>query len=181
MFQKKTGRRWTWKSPNGVTETKTDYILTNQARHRHRRNSHQPSQLWKSPQNGYEQHQIGRRLERKTLMTTRPPRVDATQTGSKKIEFQLKLRNRFDTLIELDDIDTMSETITDMIQQSASVAKAINKPLKSRISSPTRALTTKGREIMEDGDDKQRLEYAEICKTIKKKQERTSGNTTKRL
>ena len=29
MFQKRTGRRWTWKSPNGVTKTKTDYILTN--------------------------------------------------------------------------------------------------------------------------------------------------------
>ena len=29
MFQNKAGRRWTWKSPNGVTKTKTDYILTN--------------------------------------------------------------------------------------------------------------------------------------------------------
>ena len=27
MFQKKAGRRWTWKSPNGVT--KFEYILTN--------------------------------------------------------------------------------------------------------------------------------------------------------
>ena len=58
-------------------------------------------------------------------MTKRPPRVDATRIGSKKIEFQLKLRNRFETLHELDDIDTMSETITYIIQQSASrVAKA---------------------------------------------------------
>ena len=38
---------------------------------------------------------------------------------------------------QLDDIDTMSETTTDMIQLSASrVGKAINKPLKSRILSP---------------------------------------------
>ena len=28
MFQKKAGKRWTWKSPNGVTKTKIDYILT---------------------------------------------------------------------------------------------------------------------------------------------------------
>ena len=35
---------------------------------------------------------------------------------------------------ELDDIDTMSETITDMILQSESrVTEAINKPVKSRI------------------------------------------------
>ena len=64
----------------------------------------------------------------------------------------------------------MSETITDMIQQSTSrVAKAINKPQKSRISSPTWALITKRREMAENGDNKQRIEYAEICKTIKKK------------
>ena len=61
----------------------------------------------------------------------------------RKIEFQLELKNRFQTLEELDDIDTMSETITDMMQQNAlSVAKAINKPHKSRLSSPTRNLVT---------------------------------------
>ncbi len=71
-------------------------------------------------------------------MTKGPPRVDATQTGSKKIAFQLELRNRFETLQELDDIDTKSETITDMILENAPrVAKAINKPLKLKISSST--------------------------------------------
>ena len=29
MFRQKTERRWTWKSPNGVTKTEIDYILTN--------------------------------------------------------------------------------------------------------------------------------------------------------
>ena len=29
MFQKKAGSRWTWKSPNGLTKTDIDYILTN--------------------------------------------------------------------------------------------------------------------------------------------------------
>ena len=75
------------------------------------------------------------------------------------------------TLQELDDIGTMSQTITDMIHQSAStsrVAKAINTPLKSRISSPTRALMTNRREMV-GNDDKQRIVYAEIFKTIKKK------------
>ena len=83
-------------------------------------------------------------MERKTLMTKRPPRADATQIVSKKIEFHLELRKRFKTLQELDDIDTMSETIADMIQQGASIiAKEINKPLESRMSSPIKALMTK--------------------------------------
>ena len=29
MFQKKAGRRWTWKSTNGLTKTEIDNILTN--------------------------------------------------------------------------------------------------------------------------------------------------------
>ena len=76
-------------------------------------------------------------LRNETGDTKRPPRVDAAQIGYQKIEFQLELRNRFETLQEQNDIDTMNETITDMIQKSASrVAKVINKPLESRISSP---------------------------------------------
>ena len=64
----------------------------------------------------------------------------------------------------------MSETITDMTPQSASrVAKEINKTRKSRISSSTRALMKKRRKIVGIGDNKQRIEYAEICKTITKK------------
>ena len=31
MFQKKAGRRWTWKSPNGVTKTDINYILSNRS------------------------------------------------------------------------------------------------------------------------------------------------------
>ena len=56
-------------------------------------------------------------VERKKKMTKRP--VIAAQKVSKKIEFQLLLRNRFETLQELDDTDTMSDIITDMFQQSA--------------------------------------------------------------
>ena len=103
-------------------------------------------------------------------MSNGPPSIDVAQIGSKKIKSQRESRNRFETLQDLDDIATMSETTKDMIQQCASrVAKAINKPLKSRISSPTQALMTKRRKMVENGDDKQRLEYAEICKTIMKK------------
>ena len=39
VFQKKAGRRWTWNSPNGVTKTEIDYILTNRPAIV-RRNSH---------------------------------------------------------------------------------------------------------------------------------------------
>ena len=100
-------------------------------------------------------------VEMKNIMTKRPPRLYVTQMGSKKIDFKHELGNRLETLQELDDIDRLSETITCMIQQTLSIlAKAINKPQKSGISSPTRALMTKSREMVENGDDKERIEYA---------------------
>ena len=61
------------------------------------------------------------------MMTKRPPRVDTTQLGSKMIEFQLELKKRCETLQELDDIDTMSETIiNDMIQYDENFWKTAN-------------------------------------------------------
>ena len=60
-------------------------------------------------------------------MTKRPPRVDTAQLGSKMIEFQLELKKRCETLQELDDIDTMSETIiNDMIQYDENFWKTAN-------------------------------------------------------
>ena len=95
--------------------------------------------------------------------------------GIKEDRFLLELSNRFETVEELDDIGTMSETTVDTIQHSASkVAKAINKPLKSRISSPTR------REMVGNGDDKQRLSTQKYARPSKRKQERTSENANKR-
>ena len=49
------------------------------------------------------------------------------------------------------------------------INKVINKPLKSRIVLRIRALITKRTGIVGNDDEKQRLEYADICKNIKKK------------
>ena len=169
MFHKKAGTRWTYKNPNCVTKTEIDTL------------AYRPDIVTDVTVNnqvniGSDHRMVMRNIklyvevERNQLMPKKPSRIDTTQIGSQKIEFQLELRNRLETRQELDDIDTMRENITGLIQQSATkVAKAFDKPLKSRISSPTRALMTKRNELVGIGDDKQRLEYAEICKKIKKK------------
>ena len=51
-------------------------------------------------------------------MTKRQPRVYATRIGPREMEFQLELLNRFEALQELHDINTVTETITDMIQKA---------------------------------------------------------------
>ena len=132
MFQKRTGRRWTWKSPNGVTKTKTDYILTNR-----------PDIVADIAVinhvniEGYE-HRTGSRGGKEKFTNKRLPRTDLYPTNRIK-------EDRIPTQIQ-DTTRTrqhrhQSKTIKDIIQQSMSrVNKAINKPLNSRILSSTGVL-----------------------------------------
>ena len=90
--------------------------------------------------------------------------------GTKKKTCQLKLKNRFTSLDEHDDMDSLNKNMTEMIQQSdMSIAKQTKKQKKSKISLPTRALMNKRREMIENNNPRDHIEYVEICKTIKKK------------
>ena len=67
-------------------------------------------------------------------------------------------------------MDSLNKNMTEMIQQSAiSVAKQTKTQKKPKISSPTRALTKKRREMIENKTPRDHIEYVEICKSIKKK------------
>ena len=96
----KAWRRWTWKSPNGVPKTEIPYVLTNRPDIVTDVTVLNTSTLevttdWPSRRQGGKEN------------------IDdqvATRIGSKKIEFQLKLRTRFETLQDLDDIDIMRES-----------------------------------------------------------------------
>ena len=68
-------------------------------------------------------------------------------------------------------MDSQNKNMTEMIQQSAlSIAKKHTKKQKNpKISSPTRALMKKRREMIENKTPRDHIGYVEICKTIKKK------------
>ena len=67
-------------------------------------------------------------------------------------------------------MDSLNKNMTEMIQQSAlSIAKQTKKQKNPKISSPTRALMKKRREMIEKTTPRDQIEYVEICKTIKKK------------
>ena len=78
VFQKKAGRRWMWKRTNGVTEIEIDYILTN-------RPDIVTDVTVISLVNIGSDHRLVMNnikldveVEKKKMMTKRPPRVDAT-------------------------------------------------------------------------------------------------------
>ena len=67
-------------------------------------------------------------------------------------------------------MDSLNKNMTEMIQQSAlSIAKQTKKQKTPKISSPTRALMKKRREMIENKTPRDQIEYVEICKTIQKK------------
>ena len=171
QFQKKAGRRWTWRCPDGNTKNEIDYIMTDQ-----------PSMVTdvtvKNRVNIGSDHRmvmgsiaLNTRAERRKLLNKNTrTRVDTQIIGTKKNTFQLELKNRFTALEEHDDMDSLNKNMTEMIQQSAlSIAKQTKKQKNPKISSPTRALMKKRREMIENKTPRDHIEYVEICKTIKKK------------
>ena len=129
QFQKKAGRRWTWRSPDGNTKNEIDYIMTDN-----------PSMVTDvtviNRVNIGSDHRmvmcsitLNTRAERRKLLNknTRTS-VDTQMTGTKKNTFQLELKNRFTALEEHDDMDSLNKNMTEMIQQSAlSIAKQSKK------------------------------------------------------
>ena len=180
QFQKKAWRRWTWRSPDGHTRNEIDYIMTDK-----------PSMVTDvtviNRIDIESDHRMvmgsitlnTRRERRKLLNKNTRTRVDTQMIGTKKNTFQLELKNRFTALEEHDDMDSLNKNMTEMIQQSAmSIAKQTKKQKKPKMSSPTRALMKKRREMIENNTPRDHIEYVEICKTIKIKRGKTSGSTT---
>ena len=170
-FQKKAGRRWTWRSPDGHTKNEIVYIMTDK-----------PSMVTDvtviNRINIGSDHMmamgsitLNTRAERRKLLNKNTrSRVDTQMIGTKKNTFQLELKNRFTALEEHVDIGILNKNMTEMIQQSAmSIAKQTKKQKKPKIASPTRALMKKRREMIENSTPRDHIEYVEICKTLKKK------------
>ena len=114
---------------------------------------------------------LNTRAERRKLLNKNTrTRVDTQMIGTKKNTFQFELKNRFTALEEHDDMDSLNKNMTEMIQQRAmSIAKQTKKQKKPKMSSPTRALKKKRRQMIENNTPRDHIEYVEICRpqTIK--------------
>ena len=129
QVQKKAGRRWTWRRPDGNTNHEIDYIMTEK-----------PSMVTDvtviNRINIESDHRIvmgsvtlNTKAERRKLLNKNTQtRVDTQRIGTKKNTFQLEVKNKFTALEERDDIDSLHMNMTEMIQQSAmSIAKQTKK------------------------------------------------------
>ena len=113
QFQKKAGRRWTWRSPDGNTKNEIGYIMTDK-----------PSMVTDvtviNRVNIGSDHRmvmgsitLNTRAERRKLLNKNTrTRVDTQIIGMKKNTFQLELKNRFTALEEHDDMDSLNKNMT---------------------------------------------------------------------
>ena len=146
-FQKKAGRSWTWRSPDGNNKHEIDYIMTNKP-------SMDTDVTVINRINIESDHRMAigsvtlntRAERRKVLIKNTQTRVDTQIIGTKKNTFQIELKNRLTALEESDEIDSLNKNMTEMIQQSAmGIAKQTKKQKKPKMSSPTRAIMKKRR------------------------------------
>ena len=114
-FQKKAGRRWTWRSPDRNTQIERDYFVTDK-----------PSMVTDvtviNRLNIGSDHSLvmgsvtlNTRAERRKLLNKNTHTVDTQMIGTKKNTFQLELKHRFTALDERDD-DVDSLNMTEIIQ-----------------------------------------------------------------
>ena len=152
QFQKKAGRRWTWRSPDGHTKNEIDYIMTDNpwmvtdvtVINRINIGSDHRMVMGSITLNTRAER---RKLQNKNTRTS----VDTKMIGTKKNTFKLELKNRFTALEEHDDIYSLNKNMTEMIQQSAmSIAKQTKKTEKAENGIALRALMKKRREMIEN-------------------------------
>ena len=140
QFQKKAGSRWTWRSPDGHTKNEIDYIMTDE-----------PSMVTEvtviNRINIGSDHtmvmgsiKLNTRLERRKLLNKNTrTRVD-TDSCEWNDEEHVSTRT-----------EKQVHNMTEMTQQRAmSIANQTKKQKKPNISSPTRALMRKRRDIIEN-------------------------------
>ena len=119
-FQKKAGRRWTWRSLEGHCKNEINYTMTD-------RPSMETDVTVINRINIGSDHMmvmgsvtLNTSAERRKLLNKNTQtRVDTQMSGTKKNTCQLELKNWFTELDELDDIDSQNKNMTEMIHQSS--------------------------------------------------------------
>ena len=145
-FKKKKSRKWTWKSPNGVTKNEIDYILSN-------KNIVLNVDVIQRVNVGSDHRMVrgtirlNTRMERSKMVRSGKPKVNIEALMQKKGEFQLKLQNRFEKLSSEEDTEEMVEIITEAIQECALETAGKDENRKEKLKPKTKELLKKRREM----------------------------------
>ena len=168
FFQKRKGRKWTWKSPNGATKNEIDFIIAD------KNNSVNNVTVINKVNIGSDHRMVGctakfnfRATRNKLILKKKicPEKIKENQ-----MEFQLEIRNRFQLLdvTENDDIDKANENLTTAIREAAEKIGSTKTNKESKYSQTTVNLMKK-RKTMIIKTRRDEIEKAELNKLINKR------------
>ena len=181
FFKKRLNRRWTWISPNGLTKNEIDYIMTNSP------DIFLDVSVISSLNTGSDHRmmrgkaRINTKFERAKVVA-QPKKVDTGKLQHYRREFQVEIQNRFGALASIppDDLDSRGDTTAKMIHEAAiSIAGRYKSEKRDNLSTSTKQLREKRRQMKRNGTPTDNIECSDICKAIRRKMKETSVNTTR--
>ena len=169
-YKKRKSRKWTWRSPNGETKNEIDYILAN-------KNIVQNVDVIQRVNIGSDHRMVRStikmnvKLERQKMMRAKTIKVNIEALMQKENEFQLNLQNQFEMLSNKEEIDEMVQSFTETIKKCAlKVAGKQGKNHDEKLKPETKELLKERRKMSSrDLNTREKVEYSELCKTIRKK------------
>ncbi len=171
-FQRKEKNLWTWKSPDGATRNQIDFIMTNQRDTImnisviNRVNTGSDHRLLRS------KVKFNTKIERLKLASRSKPAINYDVLHTKSEAFQLELSNRFNALvIDSDNIDRYNQETIQIVRDAATTIAGCKRRTNKhdKISDQTKAMLKKRREMKIDLTKWSKIEYVELCKTIRKR------------
>lgn len=172
-FRKRPTRRWTWRSPGDRVRNEIDYFLTNISE-----NVKDVSTL--NRVNIGSDHRV---VRCKLHINTAKERLKRFKTAPKpdpktlvinRSNFQTNLKARLDTLHQADDkiqedLDAWYSKITEIAKEEAiSAAPKEKQAASTPVSQEIKLLLEKRRTMKSDANLRNKIEYTELCKTIRK-------------
>ena len=170
-FQKKDSRKWTWKSPDGSTKNEIDFIMVNQE-------STIENLTVLNRVNVGSDHRLVRarfnfntNIDRAKLVKSKTPKIDYIALKARQELFQIELRNKFHELqVVEDDVEDYNNNLIAIINEAAKSIAGSRKPVKiDKISDSTKDMLRRRREMKQNGTKYGKIEYIELCKTVRKK------------
>ena len=169
FFKKPSKRKWTWISPNRETRNELDYILTNDICNALNTEVISKVNIGSDHRLVRSTVRLNAKLLRSNLMKKSSPRINIGKLIEDRIDFQIALKNRFSHL-EIQDVNIeVEEIVNGILDEAIKIAGKSKKQNNSNFQESTLNFMKKRRNMKHTGTATNNIEYAELCKTIRKK------------
>ena len=184
LFLKAANRYWTWEAPGGVTKNQIDFILSSD------RKIVQNCEVITKVDIGSDHHMVRAKVEidkklmrLKRIQKQKPYRLDLRVLEKLATPFRIELKNRFDTLKDeepsIEKMNTVLREAMDTIQnqtQKSTTEKSIEDTEIENLDKKRKELRQKTNKTLKD-----KVEYAELNKSVKKKRRTRAWRKRKEL